>query len=100
MREYRAQRTKQKTLAEVTMDGKASPGARRADGTRVHLLGMIEHAGRFLGQVEVDVKHNVSTHVTRRGSDRADPTAIGRSRPRPVRTGRARWSEGCDFLLR
>jgi predicted transposase YbfD/YdcC len=72
VREYRARRRKQKAqaaarskLRAVAVDGKTSRGARRSDGTRVHLLGAIEHAasgGRFLDQVEVDVKHNEVTH--------------------------------------
>jgi predicted transposase YbfD/YdcC len=69
VRAYRARRKKRKALIEarsglkaVAVDGKSSRGARRADGTRVHLLGVCEHAGRFLDQVEVDVKHNEVTH--------------------------------------
>ena len=46
------------------MDGKTSRGARRADGTRVHLLGVAEHGGRLLDHVEVDVKHNETSHFT------------------------------------
>jgi hypothetical protein len=55
VRGYRARRTAQqaKTLARgrlraVAVDGKTSRGARRADGTRVHLLGVAEHGGRLL----------------------------------------------------
>ena len=44
------------------MDGKTSRGARRADGTRVHLLGVAEHGGHLLDHVEVDVKHNQTSH--------------------------------------
>ncbi len=51
-------------LPGVALDGKTSRGARRPDGTRVHLLGVTEHAGRFLDQVEVDVKHNETSHFT------------------------------------
>ncbi len=50
-------------LPGVALDGKTSRGARRPDGTRVHLLGVTEHAGRFLDQVEVDVKHNETSHL-------------------------------------
>ena len=39
-------------------------GARRADGTRVHLLGVAEHGGRLLDHLEVDVKHNETSHFT------------------------------------
>ena len=46
------------------MDGKTSRGARRADGTRVHLLGVAEHGGRLLDHLEVDVKHNETSHFT------------------------------------
>jgi predicted transposase YbfD/YdcC len=72
VREYRARRRKQKAraaaqsrLRAVAVDGKTSRGARRGDGTRVHLLGAAEHVssgGRFLDQVEVDVKHNETSH--------------------------------------
>jgi predicted transposase YbfD/YdcC len=69
VRVYRKRRQSRKVLAEarsglkaVAVDGKSSRGARRADGTRVHLLGVCEHAGRFLDQVEVDVKHNEVTY--------------------------------------
>lgn len=56
-------------MRPIALDGKTSRGARRADGTRVHLLGITEHAagsgggGRFLGHVEIDAKHNEVTHV-------------------------------------
>ena len=46
------------------MDGKTTRGARRADGTRVHLLGVAEHGGRLLDHLEVDVKHNETSHFT------------------------------------
>ena len=46
------------------MDGKTCRGARRADGTRVHLLGVAEHGGRLLDHLEVDVKHNETSHFT------------------------------------
>ena len=46
------------------MDGKTSRGACRADGTRVHLLGVAEHGGRLLDHLEVDVKHNETSHFT------------------------------------
>jgi predicted transposase YbfD/YdcC len=48
----------------VAVDGKTSRGARRADGTRVHLLGAAEHGGRLLDHLEVDVKHNETSHFT------------------------------------
>jgi predicted transposase YbfD/YdcC len=46
------------------VDGKTSRGARRPDGTRVHLLGVAEHGGRLLDHLEVDVKHNETSHFT------------------------------------
>jgi predicted transposase YbfD/YdcC len=48
----------------VAVDGKTSRGARRADGTRVHLLGIAEHGGHLLDHLEVDVKHNETSHFT------------------------------------
>ena len=48
----------------MAVDGKTSRGARRADGTRVHLLGVAEHGGRLLDHLEVDVKHNETSHFT------------------------------------
>ncbi len=71
VRRYRARRAAQRarTLARarlraVAVDGKTSRGARRADGTRVHLLGVAEHGGRLLDHLEVDVKHNETSHFT------------------------------------
>jgi predicted transposase YbfD/YdcC len=49
-------------LRAVAVDGKTCRGARRGDGTRVHLLGVAEHGGRLLDHVEVDVKHNETSH--------------------------------------
>ena len=48
----------------MAVDGKTSRGARRADGTRVHLLGVAEHGGHLLDHLEVDVKHNETSHFT------------------------------------
>jgi predicted transposase YbfD/YdcC len=71
VRGYRARRTAQRarTLARarlraVAVDGKTSRGARRADGTRVHLLGVAEHGGHLLDHLEVDIKHNETSHFT------------------------------------
>ena len=71
MRGYRARRAAQQAkalardrLRAVAVDGKTSRGARRADGTRVHLLGVAEHGGRLLDHLEVDVKHNETSHFT------------------------------------
>jgi predicted transposase YbfD/YdcC len=71
VRDYRAWRAARqaKTLARdrlpaVAVDGKTSRGARRADGTQVHLLGVAEHGGRLLDHLEVDVKHNETSHFT------------------------------------
>jgi hypothetical protein len=51
-------------LRAVAVDGKTARGARRADGTRVHLLGAAEHGGHLLDHLEVDVKHNETSHLT------------------------------------
>ena len=68
-RDYRARRAAQETkalargrLRAVALDGKTSRGARRGDGTRVHLLGAAEHGGRLLDHLEIDVKHNETSH--------------------------------------
>jgi predicted transposase YbfD/YdcC len=69
VRRYRARRAAQRAralardrLRAVAVDGKTSRGARRPDGTRVHLLGAAEHGGRLLDHLEVDVKHNETSH--------------------------------------
>jgi predicted transposase YbfD/YdcC len=71
VRRYRARRAAEQAkilarsrLRAVAVDGKTSRGARRADGTRVHLLGAAEHGGRLLDQLEVGVKHNETSHFT------------------------------------
>jgi predicted transposase YbfD/YdcC len=71
VRGYRARRAAQQAkrlargrLRAVAVDGKTSRGARRGDGTRVHLLGAAEHGGRLLDHLEVDVKHNETSHFT------------------------------------
>jgi predicted transposase YbfD/YdcC len=74
VRAYRQRRQRREVLAAarsglnaVAVDGKSSRGARRADGRRVHLLGVAGHpssGGRVLGQVEVDAKHNETSHFT------------------------------------
>jgi len=71
VRGYRARRAARQALElargrlrAVAVDGKTSRGARRADGTRVHLLGVAEHGGRLLDHLEVDVKHNETSHFT------------------------------------
>ena len=71
VRDYRARRAAQEAkalarggLRAVAVDGKTSRGARRGDGTRVHLLGVAEHGGRLLDHLEVDVKHNETSHFT------------------------------------
>jgi predicted transposase YbfD/YdcC len=51
-------------LRAVAVDGKTCRGARRADGTRVHLLGAAEHGGHLLDHVEVGVRHNETSHFT------------------------------------
>ena len=71
VRGYHARRAAQQAkalardrLPAVAVDGKTSRGARRADGTRVHLLGAAEHGGRLLDHLEVGVKHNETSHFT------------------------------------
>jgi predicted transposase YbfD/YdcC len=71
VRGYHARRAAQQAkalardrLRAVAVDGKTSRGARRADGTRVHLLGVAEHGGRLLDHLEVGVKHNETSHFT------------------------------------
>jgi predicted transposase YbfD/YdcC len=71
VRDYRARRAAQEVkaaarggLPAVAVDGKTSRGARRGDGTRVHLLGVAEHGGRLLDHLEIDVKHNETSHFT------------------------------------
>ena len=71
VRGYHARRAAQQAkelarerLRAVAVDGKTSRGARRADGTRVHLLGVAEHGGHLLDHLEVDVKHNETSHFT------------------------------------
>src|SRR5690242_3486598 len=71
VRDYQARRAAQQAkalalsrLRAVAVDGKTSRGARRADGTRVHLLGVAEHGGHLLDHLEVGVKHNETSHFT------------------------------------
>src|SRR5690349_17606697 len=71
VRRYRARRAAQdaKALARnrlraIAVDGKTCRGARRADGTRVHLLGAAGHGGCLLDHLEVGVKHNETSHFT------------------------------------
>jgi predicted transposase YbfD/YdcC len=71
VRRYRARRAAQRAkmlarsrLRAIAVDGKTSRGARRADGTRVHLLGAAEHGGHLLDHLEVGVKHNETSHFT------------------------------------
>jgi predicted transposase YbfD/YdcC len=71
VRRYRARRAAQETealargrLRAIAVDGKTARGARRADGTRVHLLGAAEHGGHLLDHLEVGIKHNETSHFT------------------------------------
>jgi predicted transposase YbfD/YdcC len=71
VRGYRARRAARQAqelargrLRAVAVDGKTCRGARRADGTRVHLLGAAEHGGHLLDHLEVDAKHNETSHFT------------------------------------
>jgi hypothetical protein len=51
-------------LRAVAVDGKTSRGARRADGTRVHLPGVAEHGGHLLDHLEAGDGHNETSHFT------------------------------------
>ena len=70
VREYRARRAvaqrKAMVMARIrgiSLDGKSARAARRADGRRIHHLGVVEHvSGRMLGNVQVDAKHNEVSH--------------------------------------
>jgi predicted transposase YbfD/YdcC len=69
VRDYPARRDKaqdraaaRSRLVGLAVDGKTSRGARRADRSRVHLLGVCGHDGQFLDQLEVGVKHNETTY--------------------------------------
>jgi predicted transposase YbfD/YdcC len=71
VRDYRARRRKQaakalarKRIRGIAVDGKTSRGARRTDGTRVHLLGVVEHGGNLLDHLAIDAKHNETSHFT------------------------------------
>jgi predicted transposase YbfD/YdcC len=71
VRGYRARQAAQQAkmlargrLRAIAVDGKTSRGARRADGTRVHLLGAAEHGGRLLDHLEVGIKHNETSYFT------------------------------------
>ena len=71
VRRYRARRAAEQAkalarsrLRAVAVDGKTSRGARRAGGTRVHLLGAADHGGHLLDHLEVGVKHNETSHFT------------------------------------
>jgi len=71
VRSYPARQAAQqaKTLARgrlkaVAVDGKTSRGARRADGTRVRLLGAAGHGGHLLDHIEVGARHNETSHFT------------------------------------
>jgi hypothetical protein len=71
VRGYRARHAAQQAkrlargrLRTVAVDAKTSRGARRGDGTRVHLLGVAEHGGRLLDHLEVDARHNETSHLS------------------------------------
>jgi hypothetical protein len=71
VRGYRARRVTQQAqalardrLRAVAVDGKTSRGARRCDGTRVHVLGVAEHGGHLLDHLEVDARQNETSHFT------------------------------------
>ena len=71
VRGYRARRAARqaKALARgrlrgVAVDGKTCRGARRPDGTRVHLPGAAEHGGHLLDHLEAGARHNETSHFT------------------------------------
>ena len=71
VRDYRIRRAAQEAkhwpavgLWAVAIDGKTSRGARRADGTRVHLLRAAGHGGRLLDRLKVDIKYNETSRFT------------------------------------
>ena len=71
VRGYRARRAAREAeilartrLRAVAVDGKTCRGARRADGTRVHLPGAAGHGGHLLDHLEVSAKHNETSHFT------------------------------------
>jgi predicted transposase YbfD/YdcC len=67
VRGYRARQAKmlaRSRLRAVAVDGKTSRGARRGDGTRVHLLGAADHGGHLLDHLEVGDGHNETSHFT------------------------------------
>ena len=69
---YRARRAAQRAKDAGPATGygpwrwMARPAAEPAapDGTRVHLLGAAEHGGHLLDHLEVDIKHNETSHFT------------------------------------
>ena len=62
--DWQAKMLARSRLRAIAVDGKTSRGARRADGTRVHLLGAAGHGGHLLDHLEVGVKHNETSHFT------------------------------------
>jgi hypothetical protein len=59
-----AQELARDRLTAVAAAGKTCRGARRADGTRVHLPGVAEHGGHLLDHLEAGIKHNETSHFT------------------------------------
>ncbi|MEX5638137.1 transposase family protein, partial [Parafrankia sp. FMc2] len=50
------------SVRAYAVDGKTSRGAKRADGSQVHLLGVASHGpGALVGQREIDAKSNETT---------------------------------------
>ena len=71
VRGYRARRAAEQArtrardrLPGVAVDGKTCRGARHGDGTRVHVLGAAAHGGYLLDHLQVDAKHNETSHFT------------------------------------
>ena len=51
-------------LGAMAVDGRPPAGPRRADGTRVHLLGVADHGRHLLDHLKVGAKHDETSHLT------------------------------------
>ncbi len=47
------------------MGGKTCRGARRADGTGAHVLGVAVHGGHLLDHIEAGIEYSEASHFTR-----------------------------------
>ena len=98
VRGYRARRATRQArmlargrLRAVAVDGKTARRARRADGTRVHLLGAAEHSGHLLDHLEAGDGHNETSYFTEllnrgpQGGTFRNTPEPGRERSAPAR---------------